>query len=156
MRAHAGRPDSNENFQLPPKIKRPNLHIVRYTCQCKQYQLLTQNERRAHPNWAPTKEPKRELLELYSNLKQDRFQDLLEAICPDYLHTNLSKKNKYYIYSNIPQLLSAEVVLCTHKTTFSASLDFFVTNSPPYLHQFSTIFGGNCIRLTSLIVRLPS
>ena len=27
---------------------------------------------------------------------------------------------------------------------------------PPYLHQFSTISGGNCIRLTSLIVRLPS
>ena len=91
MHAHVGRPDSNKNFQLPPKIKRPNLHIVRYTCQCEQYQLLTQNERRAHPNWAPTKEPKRELLELYSNLKQDRFQDLLEAICPDYLHTNLSK-----------------------------------------------------------------
>ena len=47
-------------------------------------------------------------------------------------------------------------MLCTHKTTFSASLDYFVTSSPPYLHQFSTIFGGNCIRLTSLIVRLPS
>ena len=53
-----------QNFQLPPKIKRPNLHIVRYTCQCEQYQLYTQNERRAHPNWAPTKEPKRELLEI--------------------------------------------------------------------------------------------
>ena len=79
-----GRPDSNEIFQLPPKIKRPNLHIVRYTCQCEQYQLLTQNERRAHPNWAPTKEPKRELLEVYSNPKQDRFQDLLKAICPGF------------------------------------------------------------------------
>ena len=31
---------------------------------------------------------------------------------------------------------------------FSASLDYFFTSSPPYLHQFSTIFGGNCIRLT--------
>ena len=69
---------------FPPKIKRPNLHIVRYTCQCEQYQLLTQNERRAHPNWAPTREPKRELLEVYSNPKQDRFQDLLKAICPDF------------------------------------------------------------------------
>ena len=28
---------------------------------------------------------------------------------------------------------------------YSASLDYFVTSSPPYLHQFSTIFGGNCI-----------
>ena len=71
------------NFPTSPKIKRPNLHIVRYTCQCEQYQLLTQNERRAHPNWAPTREPKRELLEVYSNPKQDRFQDLLKAICPD-------------------------------------------------------------------------
>ena len=30
----------------------------------------------------------------------------------------------------------------------SASLDYFVTSSPPYLHQFSAISGGNCIRLT--------
>ena len=37
-------------------------------------------------------------------------------------------------------------MLCTHKTTFSASLDYFVTSSPPYLHQFSTISGGNCIK----------
>ena len=27
----------------------------------------------------------------------------------------------------------------------SASLDYFVTTSPPYLLQFSTISGGNCI-----------
>ena len=31
---------------------------------------------------------------------------------------------------------------------FSASLDYFVTSLPPYLHQFSTISGENCIRLT--------
>ena len=42
------------------------------------------NERRAHPNWAPTKEPKREQLEIYSNPKQDRFQDLLKAIFPTF------------------------------------------------------------------------
>ena len=79
VRAHAGRPDSNKNFQLPPKIKRPNLHIVRYTCQCEQYQLLTQNERRAHPNWAPTREPKRELLEILFKvlrLTSEQVQDL--------------------------------------------------------------------------------
>ena len=39
--AHAGRPDSNKIFQLPPKIKRPSLHIVRYTCHCEQYQPHT-------------------------------------------------------------------------------------------------------------------
>ena len=37
--------------------------------------------------------------------------------------------------------------VCTRQQ-FSASLDYFVTSSPPYLHQFSTISGGNCIRLT--------
>ena len=46
--------------------------------------------------------------------------------------------------------MSAEVVLCTHKTTFSASLDYFVKSSPPYLHQFSTISGGNCINQETL------
>ena len=44
-------------FPLPPKIKIPNSHIVRYTCQFEQYLPHTQNEHRAHPNWAPTKEP---------------------------------------------------------------------------------------------------
>ena len=40
--------------------------------------------------------------------------------------------------------------LCCARTRqqFSASLVYFVTSSPPYLHQFSTISGGNCIRLT--------
>ena len=37
--------------------------------------------------------------------------------------------------------------VCTRQQ-FSASLDYFVTSLPPYLHQFSTISGGNCIRLT--------
>ena len=77
-------PGGTKFSHFPPKIKLPNSHIVQYTCQCEQYQPHTQNERRAHPNWAPTKEPKHELLEIYSNPKQDRFQDLLEAICPDF------------------------------------------------------------------------
>ena len=37
--------------------------------------------------------------------------------------------------------------VCTRQQ-FSASLDYFVTSSPPYLHQFSTISGGNCINPT--------
>ena len=40
----------------------------------------------------------------------------------------------------------------------SASLDYFVTSSPPYLHQFSTISGGNYIIATPFrdpISRLP-
>ena len=37
--------------------------------------------------------------------------------------------------------------LCCVRTRqqYSASLDYFVTSLPPYLHQFSTISGGNCI-----------
>ena len=87
-------PGGNEIFQLPPKIKRPNLHIVRYTCQFKQYLPHTQNERCAHPSWAPTKEPTVSCWRYTPTPKQDRFQDLLEAICPDFLHTNLTKYNK--------------------------------------------------------------
>ena len=45
--------------------------------------------------------------------------------------------------------------VCTRQQ-FSASLVHFLSHSPPFLNQFSSIFGGNCIRLTSLIVRLPS
>ena len=48
---------------------------------------------------------------------QNRFQDFLEAICPDFQHTTLSKQNNLSCNSNIPQLLSAEVVLCMHNTT---------------------------------------
>ena len=43
---------------------------------------------------------------------------------------------------------------CVHtRQQFSPSLDYFVTSSPPYLHQFSSISGGNCIntpRITSI------
>ena len=43
--------------------------------------------------------------------------------------------------------MSAEVVLCMHKTTFSASLFSEICHqfTNPFLNQFSSIFGGNCI-----------
>ena len=131
---HAGRPCGNESFPLPPKIKLPNSHSVRYTCQFEQYLPHTQNERRAHPNWAPTKEPTMSCWRYTPTPKQDRFQDLLEAICLEFLHTNLTKKNNYHCYSNKPQLLSAEVVLCTHKTTILCQFGlFFVTSLPNHI-----------------------
>ena len=71
-------------FPLPPKIKIPNLHIVRYTCQFAQYLSHRQNECRAHPSWAPTKEPTMSCWRYTPSPKQDRFQDFLEAICPDF------------------------------------------------------------------------
>ena len=47
--------------------------------------------------------------------------------------------------------------VCTRQQ-FSASLDYFVTSSPPYLHQFSTISGGNCITTNHrpIFSRFPS
>ena len=73
-----------QNFPLPPKIKIPNLHIVRYTCLFEQYLSHRHNECRAHPCWAPTKEPTMSCWRYTPSPKQDRFQDLLEAICPDF------------------------------------------------------------------------
>ena len=62
----------------------PNLHIVRYTCQFEQYLPYTQNERRGHPNWAPTKEPTMSCWRYTPTPKPVRIQDRLEAICPDF------------------------------------------------------------------------
>ena len=39
-------------------------------------------------------------------------------------------------------------MLCTHNTTTTASLDCCHKLANPYLHQFSSISGGSCIRLT--------
>ena len=86
-----GTTNSDEIFPLPPKIKIPNSHIVRYTCQIVQYRPHTQNERRAHPNWAPKKEPTMSCWRYTPTPKQDRFQDLLEAICLEFLDTTLTK-----------------------------------------------------------------
>ena len=76
---------------LPPKIKIPNSHIVRHTYQFEQYLSHRQNECRVHPSWAPTKEPTVTCWRYTPSPKQDRFQDPLEAICLDFLHTTLTK-----------------------------------------------------------------
>ena len=39
---------------------------------------------RAHPSWAPTKEPTMSCWRYTPSSNQDRFQDFLEAICPDF------------------------------------------------------------------------
>ena len=80
-----------QNFLTSPKIKIPNLHIVRYTCQFEQYLSHRQNEHPAHPSWAPTEKPIMSSWRYAPSPKQDRFQDFLEAICPDFQHTTLSK-----------------------------------------------------------------
>ena len=82
------------NFGKPAcsrRTTRLGQNFVRYTCQFEQYLSHRQNERHAHPSWAPTKEPTMSCWRYTPTPKQDRFQDLLEAICPDFLHTTLSK-----------------------------------------------------------------
>ena len=46
-----------QNFPTSPQNQNTNLHIVRYTCQFEQYLSHRHNDCRAHPSWAPTKEP---------------------------------------------------------------------------------------------------
>ena len=60
-------------------------------CQFGQYLSHRQNERRAHPSWARTKEPTMSCWRYTLSPNQDRFQDFLEAICPDFQHATLSK-----------------------------------------------------------------
>ena len=72
--------------------------------------------------------------------KQDRFQDFLQAIFQTFSTQHYPNKNNYHCYSNIPQLLSAEVVFCMHKTTILCQLGLFchklTTISPPILSHF--------------------
>ena len=86
-----GKPSHDKIFPFPHKIKTPNLHIVRYTCQFEQYLSHRQNGRHALPSWAPAKEPTMSCWRYTPNPNQDRFQDFLEAICPGFQHTTLSK-----------------------------------------------------------------
>ena len=53
-------------------------------CQFEQYLSHRQNERRAHPSLALTNEPNMSCWRYTPSPNQDRFQDLLEAICPDF------------------------------------------------------------------------
>ena len=104
----------------------------------------------------PTKEPTMSCWRYTPTPKQDCFQDLLEAICPHFLHTTLTKYNNYHCYFNIPQLLSAEVVLCMHKTTILSQFGLFrhqlTTISPSILNHF----WWELYQINSLIVGLPS
>ena len=91
-RTHSrGTTQLEQNFPTSPQNQKTKLTHCLYTCQCERYQSHRQIERRAHPSWAPTKEPTVSCWRYTPTPKQDRFQDLLEAICPDFLHTNLSK-----------------------------------------------------------------
>ena len=101
-----------QKFPSSPKNQNTKLTHCSIYASIEQYLPHTQNEHRAHPNWAPTIEPTVSCWRYTPTPKQDRFQDLLEAICPDFLHTTLTKYNNYHCYSNIPQLLSAVFKPC--------------------------------------------
>ena len=79
------------NFPTSPQNKITKLTHCSIYMSIRTISSPHKNERRAHPNWAPTKEPTVSCWRYTPTPKQDRFQDLLEAICPEFLHTNLTK-----------------------------------------------------------------
>ena len=79
-----------QNIPTPPPNQYTKLTHCSIYVSIQTISFHRQNER-AHPSWAPTKEPTVSCWRYTPTPKQDRFQDLLEAICPDFLHTTLTK-----------------------------------------------------------------
>ena len=73
-----------QNFPTSPQNQNTKLTHCSITCQFEQHLSHRQNERHAHPSWAPTKEPTMSCWRYTPSPKQDCFQDFLEAICPDF------------------------------------------------------------------------
>ena len=73
-----------QNFPTSPKNQNTKLTHCSITYQFEQYLSQRQNEHRAHPSWAPTKEPTMSCWRYTPSPNQDRFQDFLEAICLDF------------------------------------------------------------------------
>ena len=94
-------------------------------------------------------------MEVYSNPQTGPFPGPPGSYLSRLSAHKFNQINNYHCYSNIPQLLSAEVVLCTHKTTILCQFGLIICHSSTYsfLHQFSTIFSGNCIILINACVR---
>ena len=71
------------NFPTSPQNKKTKLtHCSIYVPMRTISTPQIKNERHAHPNWAPTKEPTVSCWRYTPTPKQDRFQDLLKAIFP--------------------------------------------------------------------------
>ena len=80
-----------QNFPTSDQNQNTKLTHCLISCQFEQYISHRENECRAHPSWAPTKEPTMSCWRYTPSPKQDRFQDFLEAICPDFQHTTYPK-----------------------------------------------------------------
>ena len=80
-----------QNFPTSPKTKKTKLTHCSIYVPMRTISTPQINERHSHPSWAPTKEPTVSCWRYTPTPKQDRFQDLLKAICHDFLHTNLTK-----------------------------------------------------------------
>ena len=84
-------PTRTKFSNFPPKSKDQTYTLFDIRTNATNINPTDKNKRCAHPSWAPTKEPTVSCWRYTPTPKQDRFQDLLEAICPDFLHTNLTK-----------------------------------------------------------------
>ena len=145
---HAGRPDSNEIFQLPPKIKRPNLHIVRYICHCEQYQPHTQIERRAHPNWAPTREPTVSIWRYTPTPNRTASRTSWKLSVRSFCTQNSNQiKLLSLLFQHTSTVECRSCVVYAQNSIFCqfGNLEICPNFANPYLTQFSSISGGNCI-----------
>ena len=79
-----------QNFPTSPQNQNTKLTHCSIYISIRTISFPQTNERRAHPSLAPTKEPTMSCWSYTPTPKQDRFQDLLEAIFPDFQHTTLS------------------------------------------------------------------
>ena len=80
-----------QNFPTSPQNQNTKLTHCSIYVSIRTISFPQTNERRAHPSWALTKEPTVSCWRYTPSPNQDRFQDFLEAICPDFQHTTLSK-----------------------------------------------------------------
>ena len=80
-----------QNFPTSPQNQNTKLTHCSMYVSIRTISIPQTKKRRAHPSWAPTEETTMSCWRYTPTPKHDRFQDLLEAICPDFLHTNLSK-----------------------------------------------------------------
>ena len=76
-----------QNFPTSPQNQNTKLTHCLIYMSIRTISFPQTKKHRAHPSWAPTNEPTMSCWRYTPSSNQDRFQDLLEAICPDFLIT---------------------------------------------------------------------
>ena len=75
---------TRKNFPTSPQNQNTKLTHCSIYVSIQTITFPQTNKRHSHPSWAPTKEPMMSCWRYTPSSNQDRFQDFLEAICPDF------------------------------------------------------------------------